>query len=194
MRAVLLISVYYWAQFLGRKYDWGRGLGLAVAIMLVADWRMVTEVGFWLSLAAFIGVVTFDRISNNRIPITKQFQTTKNQLIMEFSKTLWVSLWATPVLALVFGKISLVGPVLNVLVLGVVEVITAVGAIGVLVGRVIPVLGKMVLWVILPLLKYFVAVVGWGGKWPGLTVEFNWLMLIGWYLVLGAVLLKKAKE
>jgi len=54
-------------------------------------------------------------------------------------------------------------------------------------GVLIPMLGRVILMGIYPLVGYLVWVVeGFGGwKWAAIDFEFNWLMLIGWYLVLG---------
>lgn len=167
MRAILLISIYYWAQILGRKYNLVRGLGLAVVIMAVADWGIVMSVSFWLSVMAFAGVVT-----------TKS----KNDLM----RTVWVGVWVTPILAMVFGKISLVAPFSNVMVLGTVEMITVVGIIGMIINR-------WLLWLVYPLLRYFVWVVRGMGNlaWASIEIKFNWWMLVGWYLVLVYFLIKR---
>ncbi len=166
LRAILLVTIFYWAQILGRKYSLTRGLGLAVIIMLVADRGLVASVSFWLSITAFLGVVT-----SRRLPV---------------AQTIWVSVWVTPILAMVFGKVSLVAPVANVLVLLIVETITMVGMVAVVVNG-------WLLWLVYPLLRYFVWVVeGLGSwQWAAIGIRFNWWMLMGWYVVLVYFLIKK---
>ena len=85
----------------------------------------------------------------------------------------------TPLLALTFGKISLVGPVVNVLVLGIVEIVSLLGLVGMIL--------KPVLWLAYPLLHYIVVLVELVGrfKWASVEVPFNIWMLFGWYVILG---------
>lgn len=173
VRAMILVSVMYWAQILGRKYNLARGLILSGLIIILAWPGSLGEVSFWLSFGAFIGVVTCPW---------------KGILASSF----WVGLWISPIMGFFFDKVNLVSPISNLLVMLTVETITVIGFVGSLVGLVIPILGKLVLWTILPLLKYFGVVVemigNWG--WVNVNVSFNILILLGWYLILIYFLLK----
>lgn len=167
VRAWILISVMYWAQLLGRKYNVFRGLILSGLIIVLAWPESLMEVSFWLSFGAFIGVVTSPWKDNLR-------------------SSFWIALWISPILGMAFGKVNLISPVSNMLVLLIVEVITVVGFLGAIIGIFVPFLGKMLLWLIWPLLSYFsklVLVIG-NWKWVNLPVKFNWLMLLGGYLIL----------
>jgi hypothetical protein len=88
---------------------------------------------------------------------------------------------------MVFGKISLVSPVSNLLVSGLVEAATLVGAIGTMVGVVNFAVGKVILWLTYPILRYLVIVVEMtgSGKWATVALGFDWWILAGWYLILG---------
>jgi len=99
-------------------------------------------------------------------------------------------------MALGIGKLNLVGPISNVLVLFIVEVITVMGFVGSIAGLLIPIFGKMILWLIMPLLKYFVVVVETIGnlKWVNLSINFNWIILLGWYLILIWIWFKYEKQ
>jgi competence protein ComEC len=176
VRALILVSVMYWAQLLGRKYNVIRGLILSVVIIFLAWPQSLIDISFWLSFGAFIGVVS-----------SKWKDTLRS--------TVWISLWVSPILAIGFGKLNLISPVTNLLVLFTVEMITVVGFLGSIIGVFIPILGKIVLWLIWPLLKYFGVIAGvvGGWKWVNLDVNFNWLILFGWYLILIWVLLKVKK-
>jgi len=90
----------------------------------------------------------------------------------------------------VFGRVSIVSVAANVMVVGVVQIISLVGGLGVVVGLVWPVLGRAILWLTYPMLSYFSAVVeAWGG-YEGLSVRFNGLIMTGWYLLLLYVLMR----
>lgn len=167
VRAWILISIMYWAQVLGRKYNVLRGLFLSVLIIVLAWPQSLMEVSFWLSFGAFVGVVTSPWKDNLR-------------------SSFWIALWISPILGLVFGNVNLVSPISNMLVLLIVEVITIVGFLGVIVGIFFPFLGNILLWLIWPLLNYFSRLVIMIGnwKWVNLTVKFNWMILLGSYLLL----------
>ena len=169
VRAGLLLGLFYGAQLVGRKFNVGRALVLVFGIMVVADWRMLISLSFWLSFAAFMGVVSFETL-------TLPFPLKRARV---FCQTVWISLWVTPLLALTFGKISLVGPVVNVLVLGIVEIVSLLGLVGMIL--------KPVLWLAYPLLHYIVVLVELVGrfKWASVEVPFNIWMLFGWYVILG---------
>jgi competence protein ComEC len=167
VRALILVSVMYWAQILGRKYNLVRGLIFSVLIIVLAWPGSLTEVSFWLSFLAFVGVVT---------------SPWKGILASSF----WVSLWISPIMGLFFGKINLISPISNLLVMLTVETITIIGFLGSILGLILPILGKIVLWTIWPLLKYFVVVAEVIGNlgWVNLNVSFNILILLGWYMIL----------
>ena len=173
VRAMILVSVMYWAQLLGRKYYIFRGLTLSVLIILLAWPQSIREVSFWLSFGAFIGVVT---------------SPWKKVLASSF----WISLWISPIMGLFFGKINLISPISNLLVMLTVQIITVIGFLGSIVGIIVPVLGKLILWSIWPLLKYFgvVAEVIGSWRWVNLDININYLIVFGWYLILIYFLLK----
>jgi competence protein ComEC len=185
VRAMLLVSILYFAQLYGRKYDLWRALILAVAIMVIGDLEVLLSVSFWLSITAFLAVITA-----RKLRITSHKLLTGNKNIRNMGNILrdavWVSVWITPILAMVFGKISLVSPISNFLVAGLVEVVTLVGALGTMVGMIWLPMGKAVLWLAYPMLKYLAIVVNWSGSgwWSTVSINFNWWMLTGWYLIL----------
>lgn len=165
LRAMILVSVFYLAQLYGRKYNLWRALGLAVVMMVAGEVEVLESVSFWLSVTAFLGVVLAPkRISTN----------------------LSVALWITPVLGMVFGKISLVSPLSNFLVTGLVEVVTIIGLWGSLTGLIFEAAGRLVLWTAYPALRYLKEVANWTGSqwWGTVAIEFNWWLLAGWYAML----------
>ena len=166
------MSLFYWAQILGRKFNLWRAIGLVVTIMLLADWRVILESSFYLSFVAFGAVV---------VNINKE-----KKWWSEMWNSVWVSLWISPILALVFGQVSLIAPISNALILFLVEIVTLLGIGGAVVGLVVPFLGKMGLWLAYPLLKYILYIVDGLGAlgWASVEVKFNWVLLVGWYLIL----------
>lgn len=153
LRALLLTSFLYWAQLLGRKFNIWRVLILVFLMIIAADTKMLTNIGFWLSFVAFSAVVLDPK---------------------------WVWLWITPLLALFFGQISLVAPLTNAIILFLLEIVTIIGGIGVILNL------RYLLWLIMPILRYITLTTDILGKikWVSLGIKFNWLMMIGSYLLL----------
>lgn len=171
VRAMLMMSIMYWAQLWGRKFNIWRGLFLAAGIMMTGEIMILTSVSFWLSMLAFMAIVTARKLR-----------------MKWWWETIWVSWWITPIIGLVWGRISLISPITNVLVMGMVEMITVLGAAGTILG------GGVFLWIVYPALRYLAIVVEWGGRIPILNINFNWYLAAGWYLVLFYFLIKKGRQ
>lgn len=165
-RAVVMVTVMYWGQLLGRKVNMFRMVVLVMLIMVLADWRVLTSTSFWMSFLAFIAVA-------------------QGQNDGVIKTTLRVNLYLFPILAWKFGYVSLVAPVSNLLTLFLVETITVLGFVGVFI--------KPVLWLLYPLLVYIQKVV-WVLSIPSFTrlgISFNWWMMMGSYFIgLGYILRK----
>ena len=172
VRAFLLISLFYWAQLLGRKFDLWRAVILIILIMVLADYRVFFSASFYLSFVAFIAVV---------INLKKQ-----RKWWSDLWNSFWVSLWLLPILVMLFGTTSLVAPITNFLILFLIEIITLLGILGGVLGLVIPLIGKIILWLSFPLLKYILLIVEGLGNlpWASVEIKFNWWWAVGWYLVL----------
>lgn len=172
VRAFLLMSLFYWAQLLGRKFDLGRAVILIILIMVLADYRVLLSASFYLSFVAFGAVVL-------------NFQK-ERKWWSDFWNSFWVSLWLLPILVMLFGKTSLVAPITNFLILFLIEIITILGILGSVLGLIMPILEKIVLWLSFPLLKYILLIVeGLGNlSWASVEIKFNWWWAVGWYLVL----------
>ena len=182
IRAFLLISIFYWAQLLGRKFNLFRAIILIILIMGLADYRVFFSSSFYLSFVAFVAVVlNFNKVRKWWSDLWNSF---------------WVSLCLLPLLAMYFGKISLIAPLTNALILFLVEIITLIGILGSLFGLMIPILGKIILWISFPLLKYILLIVEWLAtfKFASVDIKFNWWWMLGWYLILVVILIKNSRH
>lgn len=166
IRAVVMVTIMYLGQFLGRKTNKVSMLISVVGIMVVADYRVLESVSFWMSFLAFIAV---------------------SQNIDEgvIKTTLRVNLYLLPILAWKFGSLSLIAPVSNLMTLFLVETITILGFLGMVIHP--------VLWLLYPLLVYVqkvVEILSIPG-WIQLRISFNMWMMIGSYLMIIGYYMRK---
>jgi competence protein ComEC len=172
IRAAIMVTFLYLAQILGRRHDWWRVLWLTIIMMVAADPRVLSEVGFWLSFMSFAAV---------------SFKSDEGVV----KTTLRVTAWITPILAYKFGVISIISPLSNFLVLFLTGIITTLGMVASVLGIILEPVGGAVLWFVYPMLVYVKWVVTtlstW--EWGQIRISFNgwmlagsYLMGIGWYL------------
>jgi len=187
VRAAIIISLVYLAQFLGRQFSVWRGFFLAVWLMLSVQPELLTSISFQLSVAAMVGLLLFENKWERlrKIPLIGK----------DMVDSLSVQLLVAPVIAYHFGQISWMAPVINGLVLSLVPKIMIFGLVG-LIGIITPILAVPFLYLLYPLAWLFVAVVKTLGKLPWLNIPLP-LSLVGlliYFLVLFLVLKVMSKK
>lgn len=176
IRALLFLGIYYWSQMLGRYFCSWRAVLCVGMLMILADMSVLKDVSFWLSMLAFVAVVL-------------------NQKRGILMNTIWVSIFILPILSLYFGQISLITPITNLLVLFLVELLTILGFLGSILGLLWLNLGKILILICYPFLRYLIEIVEFSGGVGGvINFQFNWPMLIGWYLMIGGYWYEKEKK
>jgi len=181
-RASVILFIYYWSQFLGRKFSMMSALILMLFVMVLVDLDMVLSVSFWMSLVAFVAVVSWEEMNNK-----------KRAILNLFGLNVWVNLWIWPMTSLVFGKVNWLGLMVGPLVLFGVEYVYVLGLVASIVYIVSKLVASGVLMLTIPFLAYFLKVCQWFSDLGVgvLRVEFNWLMVIGWYMILISIFLKR---
>ncbi len=166
-RAVIMVTIMYLGQLLGRKTNFLRMIILVLMIMIVADYRVLSSVSFWMSFLAFMAV------SQN-----------PNEGVIK--TTLRVNLWLLPLLAFKFGYLSLMAPLSNLMTLFLVETITVLGFLGIIFHP--------IWWLLYPLLVYIEKTVQILSM-PSMAqvrVSFNvWMMVASYVIGVGYYMRKK---
>lgn len=188
VRATLMVAGAMFAGLLGRKYWPVVGLVITGYVMLMYRPTDITDIGFQLSFLSTLGIL----IINPLIPGNKFI------LADDFRTTLAAQIATMPVLLAAFGQVGLLSLLVNISVLWTVPFLMVFGTLGVAAGSVNIAAGQLFGWIALPFLYYFETVVsfaaglGWVWKVEGL----GWEMIVGYYLVVGAVVLyvKKVKN
>ena len=185
VRAAIMGSLAFLAQFLGREKDAWRALFFAGGVMLLASPLILFDLGFQLSFLATAGILFLGPRLNGKI-----FRLPG--LGENLRTTLAAQLGVLPILLTNFGQISFLSPLINVLVLPVVPLIMVLGAITALFGLIWQPLAQIASWFAWVPLTYFIKIIEWVGSLPWVSfkvgkISFWWV--VGYYLVLGIIIL-----
>ncbi|MFO7171692.1 MAG: ComEC/Rec2 family competence protein [Bacillota bacterium] len=183
-RAALMATLLYLGEAQGRP---AQGLNsLAVAGLLLLAWRpgLLFDLGFQLSFAATLGILTLAR------PLEGWLQArVPGPMAGPLAVTLAAGAAVEPLLLHRFGALTLISPIANLWVAVAAEAAVLVGAGGLLAGLVLPPVGGPVLaaagW-LLDLLVH--PVVAWSHA-PGAFLQvppLPWPGVVLWYGLLGA--------
>lgn len=175
VRAAAMAGVVLLARELGRPSRAAAAIGWAVALLLLVDPRLVDDVGFRLSALATAGLITWGT------PLTARLAgPAPGRLRAWLAESLGVSLAAQlatlPIVALEFGRLSIVSPVVNLGVVPLVAPAMAAGALALVAGGValagvpalLGALGGLPAWA---LLSVIVGLVRAGASLPFASVD-----------------------
>ncbi len=187
VRAGLMLTSIFLAQLVGRKFYQWRSLAFVVWLMLMAKPDLIASISFQLSFAALLGIMIggkfFSRLRS--IPI----------IGADLAETLSAQLMVTPIIAYHFGRLSVLAPVTNGLILPLVSRITW-GGISALLGLFLPGLGRLILLIIYPILWWPVVVVRWFSQMPLTEVSFSmpiWGVIVFYLCILLVFHIKSTK-
>lgn len=143
VRAGIMGSLTLIAYYFGRPAEARRLLWVTAMIMLLTDPLLILDVGFQLSVAATAGLLyLLPYISNSRSLILREY----------LYPTLAATVATAPIIWWHFGRLSLISPVVNLLVLPAIPLIMGLSAITLVEGQIIAWLAYVplayVVWVI----------------------------------------------
>lgn len=133
IRASIMVDFVYSAQIFRRQSDTCNSLAAAVLIICIANPYAVYSSGFLLSVTASFGIGVFGPY------MTKNF--TESKFAKSAVIMICTSLCVFPLSMKFFGETSLISPVTNLLFLPLCSAALVLGAVFVMTGGVLPVLG-----------------------------------------------------
>lgn len=133
VRAAAMAGVVLLARELGRPSHAAAAIGWAVTLMLLADPRLVDDVGFRLSALATAGLIAWGALLSARLAGAAPGRA-RAWLAESLGVSLAAQLATLPVVALEFGRLSLVAPVVGLGVVPLVAPAMATGAIALAAG------------------------------------------------------------
>lgn len=193
IRASIMGILVFSAQILGRQTLSLYGLLLAGFVMIFINPKLIFDVGFQLSFMATLGLLYLRPILQG-IDWNKRFHTF---LIGEdLTTTISAQAATLPILLANFGSYSLWSMVVNSLVLWSVPVLMVLGGLAAMTGMIFEPLGRLFLYLGYPFLLYFQYMVSLFAGFGGIVMinDFPWPIIIGYYLVLGAIVFSATQK
>lgn len=200
VRAGIFSLLIIYGQTIGRKAHQGNIILLTAAIMLFLNpFLLLNDLGFQLSFLAFLGIVYLGE------PLAWLFANAKlkwlpNWLKLPLIETLSAQILVFPLIAFAFGRISLISPLANLLVLWILPLAMLMSFLSGLAGIAWLGLGKIVAWLTWPVLAYIIQISFWLSKLQFASVateKYNRLLIVLLYSVLVVsyyFLLSRAKK
>ena len=132
-RAFIMSFIYMYSLKIGRPAKaWNLILLAAVILLLINPLALMFDIGFQLSFLAILGLMIFQPIFSNWFG----FITDKFKIRTMLAMTLSAQVFTLPLIAYYFGRISLIAPLANLLVLPTLPVLTTIGFLMILSGLV----------------------------------------------------------
>lgn len=187
VRAGIMGGFFLFGQKIGRKNSASRTIVFAATLILIANPLLLRfDVGFQLSFLAVIGIIYLNPIFLDwfkKIPEKELFN-----LRSIISMTLAAQIFTLPILVYNFGRISLIAPLANILVLPIIPFLTGLGFLFGLIGIISQTLGQILSWPCWLFLTYILKIIGWFSSlsFSSIVLEkVHWLWLVVFYLILG---------
>lgn len=187
VRAGVMGILLIWAMKNGRLANAQNAILFAAGIMLLANpLSLRWDVGFQLSFLATLGIVYIYPIFQDLI--IKWTDARSVPTILEILLlTLAAQVFVLPILMVNFGKLSLVSPLANVLVLPIIPLTMLIGFLAIICSFVIPPIGQIFAWMAFLPLKYETMAIKYLASWKYASVEikeFPWWAVVLWYIIL----------
>jgi len=193
IRASIMGSLAFIAQYFGRQYLAVWGLVAASLLMLVVSPFALFDVGFELSVAATAGILLVSPAILGLLGRVRWF----GYIAEELAVTLGAQLAVLPILLIYFRQASWLSWLVNLLTVPLIPFLMVLGgvvAVTSLVWQELAFVGALLSWVPLTV---FVSVVSWFDRLPFGVFQISalsWWWAIGYYLVLGYLVWRQSQK
>lgn len=135
VRAAIMAGIFLFGQKIGRRSVSGRALFFSAGIMLTLNPLLLFyDIGFQLSFLATLGLIYLSPLFQNWLKFIPQEKFFNLREIL--SLTLSAQIFTLPILVYNFGRVSLVAPLTNILVLPIVPLLMISGFLFVIFGSI----------------------------------------------------------
>lgn len=192
IRAGIMAGITFSAGLTGRQKLPVYTLFLTILIMLFINPSWFFDIGFQLSVFATLGILIGKPLLDRKIKIFGRLGILGDDL----KTTLAAQIATFPILITYFSSVNLLSVIVNMLVLWTIPILMTIGGISIISGLIFTQLGGYFTVFSIPLLIYFEKVVVWFDRYKiPLQIENpSWILWIGYYLLLGAVVVFEVKR
>ena len=166
LRAAVMVCVALLASHFGMRYDGLSALGLAAILLLLTRPLLLFDVSFIMSFLSILGIHSLAS------PLEKAFA---RKLPARLAAALAISIATTlallPISAVIFGRISLIGFLLNIVVVPLASISYILSLVGLLLTAILPSFGA-ILSAASYLPFFIMGISGWASS-LGLSVEYD---------------------
>ena len=206
-RACIMQVLMILAMLIRKEYDPPTALAFAALVMLVANPYTISSVSFQLSAGCMMGIFLFSQKIHDYLLSEKRFGPAKGKslkavltrwIVSSVSVTFSAMAVTTPLCALYFGNVSLIGIITNLLVLWVISFIFYGIMLACVLSLVWVPLGQAVGWLTAWAIRYVLLVSGLVSKVPFAAVYTESIYIVCWlgyaYILLAIFLFSKKKH
>jgi len=193
VRAGIMGVLVLLAKQLGRLSRVGNVLALSAVLMLLQNPLVLRwDAGFQLSFAATLGLVYLSPKIQRWFVRLPEFYGLREV----FVSTMAAIIATLPLILFNFGRLSIVAPIVNVLVLWLIPFLMLFGFLAVILSFIFFPAGQVVAWIAWVGLKYIVLVVTWfsGLKWAAIDFSINWIIMVLLYLLIISIFYAKSES
>jgi len=180
VRAGIMGIIALLGRQLGRPSRSGNVLVLAAAVMVAHNpFVLLSDAGFQLSFLSTLGLVYINPLIKNRFLAVPGMSGLNETL----TSTLSAIIATCPLILYQFGRLSLVAPVVNILILWLIPWLMLLGAAAVAVSFFSGFLGQIAAGIAWVGLEYIIVVVRWFAAWPwaSISVGLPWWGMAAMY-------------
>ncbi len=187
VRAGIMGVIVLMASQMGRLSKIGNVLVFTAVIMLLLNpFVLVWDAGFQLSFLSTMGLVYLSPILNSYFVIDNKRVVLKN-LVENIITTMSAIIATLPLILFQFGRLSVVAPLANLLIVWIVPYLMLVGFVAIVLSVVFFPLGWLVAWVAYLGLKYVIIMAHTLASWSLASVNISvslWEMIIMYSLII----------
>ncbi len=183
VRAAVMGTLSLVAVRIGRKNEIGTVLVFTAAVMLVVNpFLLVWDAGFQLSFLATIGLVYISPLLEEKINVPAVFKIISEPLLT----TLSAIIITLPLIMYQFGRLSLVAPLVNILILWIVPWLMLGGFVAVVASVIFFPIGQLVAYISNFGLDYVIKVAQIFGErsWSSVNLALPWWAMVCSYIFL----------
>ncbi len=161
----------------------------AVLMVLINPLILFYDAGFQLSFVATIGLVYLSPLLEKRLNKMPECWGLKEILVV----TLSAIIMTLPLILYQFGRLSIVAPAVNILILWLIPFLMLFGFLAVLLSFLFYPLGEVVAWITWVGLKYIIVVVKWfaGLNFASVDLQIPFWAMVGAYVIMIYFLMRR---